>query len=294
MSVTADHANAFAIVRGGAVAPEPVGSPADGLEVAVLVGPAQGAVHLETATAELAPGGSIGGHLHPFEESFFVLEGEGLVAIGDTTYRVRPGDFGFAPVAYPHAWSNPGDRPLRWLRVRAPQPRVIGDRKGTYLAELAPPRDGLPISTESMAQRYVGHFEDSQVPPPGPLSMPGYHGYNIKNVSVRMMVDELLGARQHTLFIVEFEPSTTKGMSAKEHFHPFEEIYFFTHGQANGIVGGEPCTVGAGDVVFAGVNTSHGFSNDGDIPMRWVEAQAPIPPAAHGTIFEADWLVSPS
>lgn len=289
--MTPDHVNAFAIVRSGAIPPLLAGPPADGLEVSVLVGPRQGAVHLETAIAELAPGGLIGGHLHPFEESFFVLEGEGLLAIGDVSYRLRQGDFGFAPVAHPHAWRNPSDRPLRWLRVRAPQPRVIGERRGTYeTSDLDPPSDGRVIASESMPQRFVGHFDDSQVPPPGPLSMPGYHGYNINNVSVRMMVDELLGARQHTLFIVEFEPSTTQGMSAKEHFHPFEEIYYFTHGQANGIVGGEPCSVGAGDVVFAGVNTSHGFTNDGTVPMRWVEAQAPIPPAAHGTIFEADWL----
>ncbi len=46
----------------------------------------------------------------------------------------------------------------------------------------------------------------------------------------------------------------------------------------------------AGDLVFAGVNTSHGFTNDGAVPVRWIEAQAPIPPSMHGTIFEADWL----
>lgn len=291
MPIAADHANHFAIVRPGDVEPQEVGAPADGLEVSVLVGPAQGAVHLETAIAELAPGGKIGGHLHPFEESFFILEGEGLLTIGDVSYQLRPGDFGFAPVAHPHAWRNRSDRPLRWLRVRAPQPRVIGDRRGTYPApDLDPPQNGVPIANESMVQRFVGHFDDSQIPPPGPLSMPGYHGYNINNVSIRMMVDELLGARQHTLFVVEFEPSTTQGMSAKEHYHPFEEIYYFTHGQANGIVGGAPCVVEAGDVVFAGVNTSHGFTNDGDVPMRWIEAQAPMPPASHGTIFEDDWL----
>lgn len=120
--------------------------------------------------------------------------------------------------------------------------------------------------------------------------MPGYQGYNIRNVSIRMMVDELLGARQHTLFIVQFEPSTvTTGMSAKEHYHPFEEIYAFTHGSADGLLAGEPITASAGDVVFAGVNTSHGFTNNGDVPMRWIEAQAPMPPSMHGTLFEEDW-----
>lgn len=263
----------------------------DGLEVAVYAGREHGAIHLEAAIATLAPGGTIGGHMHPFEESFFVLEGRGLVVIGDMGYEVRAGDFGFAPLAYPHAWNNPFEAPLRWLRVRAPQPRPIGPRHGTYsVPHLQPPTSGRPIGIESVGQRFVGHFDHSQLPPPGPLSMPGYHGYNIRNVSVRMMVDELLGAQHHTLFVVEFIPSSETGMSAKEHFHPFEEIYYFTAGAAEGRVGGEPCSVGAGDLVFAGVNTSHGFTNQGDVPVRWIEAQAPKPPASNGSIFEADWL----
>jgi len=263
----------------------------DGLEVATYAGRDQGATHLEAAVATLAPGGTIGGHIHPFEESFFVLEGRGFITIGDLNYALGAGDFGFAPLAYPHAWRNPFDEPLRWLRVRSPQPRPIGHRQGTYpRSDLAPPSTGATIEIESVNQRYVGHFDDSQLPPPGPISMPGYHGYNIRNVSIRMMVDELLGAQHHTLFVVEFIPSTVTGLSAKEHFHPFEEIYYFVAGAAEGMVGGEPCSVTTGDLVFAGVNTSHGFTNDGDVPVRWIEAQAPKPPASNGTIFETDWL----
>jgi mannose-6-phosphate isomerase-like protein (cupin superfamily) len=282
----------YAIVRPEDAPPRPVQSPLTaGLEVAIYAGREHGAIHLETAVATLAPGGSIGGHIHPFEESFFVLEGRGFIAIADTSYALRPGDFGFAPMAYPHAWNNPHDEPLRWLRVRAPQPRPIGESRGTYLyPDLAPPGAGRKIGVESADQRFVGHFDDDQVPPPGPLSMPGYHGYNIQNVSVRMMVDELLGAQHHTLFVVEFIPSTVEGMSAKEHFHPFEETYYFVAGAADGRVGGVPCSVGAGDLAFAGVNTSHGFTNNGDVPVRWIEAQAPKPPPSNGTIFETDWL----
>jgi mannose-6-phosphate isomerase-like protein (cupin superfamily) len=282
----------YAVVRPEDVRSTPVeDGVSSGLEVAVYAGRDQGAIHLETAVATLAPGGTIGGHVHPFEESFYILEGRGLIAIGDVGYELRRGDFGFAPLAYPHALSNPFDEPLRWLQVRAPQPRPIGGTTGTYpFADLAAPTTGRPIEAESVGQRFVGHFDDSQIPPPGPLSMPGYHGYNIRNVSVRMMVDELLGAQQHTLFIVEFVPSTVEGMSAKEHFHPFEETYYFVAGAAEGRVGGEPCSVQTGDLVFAGVNTSHGFTNDGDVPVRWIEAQAPKPPSAHGTIFETDWV----
>lgn len=289
----ADHSKGSprAHVRPGDVSMQPVGGVAEGLEVGIYAGREHGATHLEAAISRLAPGGVIRGHRHPFEESFFVLEGTGLLAIGDQSHEVRASDFGFAPVGYPHAWSNPSEAPLEWLRLRAPQPRAIRDTFATYPVEdLRPPRSGRVIEVESVHQRHVGHFDDSQIPPPGPLAMPGYSGYNIRNVSVRMMVDGLLGARQHTLFIVQFEPSTVPtGMSAKEHYHPFEEIYYFTHGAADGLVGGEPVHVVAGDCVFAGVNTSHGFTNNGDVPMRWIEAQAPMPPSMHGTLFEDDW-----
>ena len=283
---------AYAITRAADVTNEPVGDEvSEGLEVAVYAGRDQGASHLEASIATLSPGGSIRGHVHPFEESFYVLEGRGFISIGDSSYQLGPGDFGYVPLAYPHAWGNSFTEPLRWLRVRSPQPRPIGDRHGTYPSrDVAVPTSGRPVVSESVHQRFLGHFDDSQVPPPGPISMPGYHGYNIQNVSIRMMIDELLGAQHHTLFVVEFIPSTVQGMSAKEHFHPFEEIYYFVSGSADGVVGGDPCSVGQGDMVFAGVNTSHGFTNNGEVPVRWIEAQAPKPPASNGTIFESDWL----
>jgi mannose-6-phosphate isomerase-like protein (cupin superfamily) len=119
--------------------------------------------------------------------------------------------------------------------------------------------------------------------------MPGYHGANIRNVSIRMMVDELLGARHHTLFVVEFVPSGTPALSAKEHYHPFEEMYYFLAGEASGSFDGDRVPVAPGDMVFAGVGASHGFTAIGEAPVRWIEAQAPLPPASHGFFFHEDW-----
>lgn len=280
-----------AIIRPPVAAVPNDGPHADGLLERRLVGQPQGAVHLEAAVVTLGPGGRIAGHLHPFEEAWFVLEGDGVVAIADTRYVVRPGDYGFAPIAHPHAWHNPTDAPLTWLRVRSPQPRVIGHATGSYAHRATDvPTDGDRIVTESPRQRFVGHFADDQVPPPGPLAMPGYHGYNIRDVSIRMMVDRLLGAEHLTLFVVEFQPRPGREVfSASEHFHPFEEIYYFVAGSAVGRIEGRPCEVAAGDVAFAGVNASHGFTNPGDVPVRWIEAQCPAPPTAHALFFESEW-----
>jgi quercetin dioxygenase-like cupin family protein len=262
----------------------------DGLRVATLVGAGQGSVHLEVRLCQLAAGAEVPGHLHPFEESFHVLEGMAEIALGDLAYRLGPGDHGFAPVAVPHAWRNPGEAPVRWLETRAPQPRPIGDRAGVYPAAgfAWPPPAGPPVETDPR-HRWVGHFSDDDLAPYGPISMPGYHGPNIRSIAIRMEVDQLLGAQQHTLFMVEFAPNATKGKAASEHYHPFEEIYYLLAGTALGTLDGTEVRVGAGDLVWLGVNGTHGFVNDGDGPVRWLEAQAPVPPSESAFYFPDDW-----
>ena len=123
----------------------------------------------------------------------------------------------------------------------------------------------------------------------GPLTMPGYHGPNIRSIFVRMLVDELLGSRHHTLFMVEFGPQATKGRAATEHYHPFEEAYYLVAGSATGTLDGEVVDVAAGDLVWTSVNSTHGFVNEGDVPVRWLEVQAPVPPASDAFYFPKDW-----
>jgi quercetin dioxygenase-like cupin family protein len=262
-----------------------------GLAACTMLSAAHGSVHTEVAVSELASGGSAGGHLHPFEESFYVLEGRPLVSLGGRGYQLRPGDFGFAPVGLPHAWSNPGPEPARWLRVRAPQPRRIGGTDGTYPSdEVAPPSQGRSPDESDPTSHFAGHFSDEDLSPPGPLAMPGYHGHNVRNISIRMMVDDILGAQHHTLFMVQFAPGAIPGrLTAKEHFHPFEEVYYLLQGQARGWLDGEVNDVAAGDLIWASTNGSHGFVNTGDGPLRWLEVQAPAPPPSGAFFFEDDW-----
>ena len=284
----------YAIVPAHSARLQPVERPGwQGLSACTLLGAAQGAVHVEAGLAELAPGGRVGGHLHPFEESFYLLDGRLLVSVGGDAYELGPGDFGFAPVGTPHAWANPFDRPARWFRVRSPQPRPIGgNATGTYPSDLvAPPAAGRRPDEADPSCRFMGHFSDADLPPPGPLSMPGYHGHNVQNISIRMMVDGILGAQHHTLFMVQFAPgpSPRPGLTAREHFHPFEEVYYLLQGRARGWLDHEPRDVAAGDLVWASTNGSHGFVNTGDVPLRWLEVQAPAPPPANAFFFEDDW-----
>lgn len=285
-------AEGLAIVRGTGTRLEPVElrGAAEGLSVEVLVGAGTGSVHLELALSQLEPGGVISGHIHPFEESFALLSGQALLAVGGDRHRLGPDDFGFVPVAVPHAWSNPYDEPVRWLRMRSPQPRLIGQTTGTYASDDVPiPTHGRAPDELDVTSRWVGHFSDADMSPPGPLSMPGYHGHNIRDISVRMMVDAVLGAQHHTLFMVEFAVPTRAGLAAKEHFHPFEEAYFILRGTTTGTLGGERYDLRAGDCIWAGTGTSHGYVNTGDEPLRWIEVQAPAPPPSNAFFFDDDW-----
>jgi quercetin dioxygenase-like cupin family protein len=104
--------------------------PGDGVSVAEYLGAAEGSHHLSVALVELAPGAAVVGHLHPFEESFYVLEGTPSLNLGGHCFSLVVGDFGVAPVATAHAWANPSDTPARLLRVYAPQPRPMGGSGG--------------------------------------------------------------------------------------------------------------------------------------------------------------------
>lgn len=277
------------IVRKGQVEGRPGLS---GTTERMLVTNETGAAHVEISEVTVATGTSIAGHVHPFEESFYVLEGTGVVTIGTASYRVSTDDFGLVMVGTPHAWTNPGDQPLRVLRVKAPQPRDMRGEDPHYPTdEVQPHTDGqAPPRAVAAPHRPVGRFDADQLPPPGPLNMKGYRGPRISGVSIWMLIDELVGAIHHTMFVVEFAPGGNR-QPAGDHFHPFEEAYFFTAGSAIAHLEGEDIPVEAGDLVFCGVNDLHGYSVTSEGPVRWIEVQSPAPPPHGATFFPDDWQV---
>jgi quercetin dioxygenase-like cupin family protein len=260
---------------------------AAGLRETVLVGAAQGAAHLEVSICQLAPEAAVPAHLHPYEESWYVLSGTGTRTVAGLEYEVGAGDFGFAGVGVSHS-ARAGAEPLEWLSVRAPRPPDRWLRRKVAAGEVAGERMGRPDEGDPR-HRYVGHFSDADLAPYGRISMPGYHGPNIRSISIRMLVDELIGAQHHTLFMVEFAPNAGVGNAAKEHYHPFEEIYFLLAGKARGTLDGEQVVVEAGDLVWLGVDSTHGFVNEHDAPVRWLEVQSPVPPRSDAFFFPEDW-----
>jgi quercetin dioxygenase-like cupin family protein len=263
-----------------------------GLRETVLVGGADGASHLEIRLCELRAGAAIRAHRHPFEESWYIFSGQGQRSVAGLRYHVAAGDYGVSPVGAGHAVEATGED-LSWLCVRAPKPPTFNGAAATLPAAAVGGEDlGRPSETDPR-HRYAGHFEDSDIAPPAQLSMPGYHGPKISNISIRMMVDRLLGAQHHTLFVAEIAARAGHGHAASEHYHPFEEIYFFLSGGMRGTLEGEDVRVGAGDLAWLSVDGTHGFVNERDEPARWLEVQSPVPPDSDAFFFPADWRALP-
>ena len=282
----------------------PIVGPAtsSGLARLVLVGPEQGAVHTELAAGALAPEGWLQRHFHSFEESIYVLAGELLLEVDGRAHRLESGDYALMPIGTWHALANAGPEQTRWLSVNTPQ-RVASDagRRDTFFAS-RPPFDLAAFADRARRPpfgdprlRWFGHYDgtppqvealrlndDARGRRPAGMdtALLAYSG-----ISVKMLVDRAFGAELLTVFTVDYEP----GGAAQVHDHPFEETYFFLQGEIEAELEGRPHTIRAGDVVFAGVGSTHGFFNTGGGRVRWIETQAPQPPARHAYRWVDHW-----
>jgi mannose-6-phosphate isomerase-like protein (cupin superfamily) len=104
-------------------------------------------------------------------------------------------------------------------------------------------------------------------------------------IGVKMLIDQQRGAQLHTMFIVDYQPTAI----AHPHDHPFEEAYVFVEGEVHGLIDGVSMVLRPGDVLWSGVGCDHGFENRGSGLVRWIEVQAPQPPARHSYRFSREW-----
>ena len=59
-------------------------------------------------------------HVHPFEESFYILEGSFVFEIDGVAHNATPGDFVHVPGNVPHVFQNTTDRDGRYLILIRP------------------------------------------------------------------------------------------------------------------------------------------------------------------------------
>jgi quercetin dioxygenase-like cupin family protein len=250
-----------------------------------------GAVHTGFGVWELAAGGSTGAFVASYEQSIYVLEGTLVLQTPDGATGLRPGDYGLVPVGVPHSWRNEGSEPVRWALMLAPQPR---DRFGGDLIPVPtlPATPPAAVDPRDPRTRRFGHIDpvNMQVGKQSQENLAASASMRTallvySGITVKMMVDSDLGANLTTMFMVQYDPDGVAG----PHDHPFEETYLFLAGQAEASFDGEVYQLGPGDVAFAGVGCVHGFRNLGGGPLRWLETQAPQPPARHSYRFRRDW-----
>lgn len=70
----------------------------------------------------LAPGESLKRHITPVDVAFYVLQGSGVVEIGEEKQIVGPDTLVESPRDIVHCWYNESDAPLRFMVVKAPRP----------------------------------------------------------------------------------------------------------------------------------------------------------------------------
>ncbi len=279
--------------------PSPASATASGLSRQVIVGPDQGATHTELALGALAAGGWIARHVHAYEEAFYVLEGELVLELDGRIHRLGAGHYALLTIGTPHALAAEG--PVRWLAVSTPQRREPGrGAPDTVFTSVAPDLDAMLslATTPDLAipgVRYVGRYDGTPPQLEALAIRDAARGRSVagmdtallaySGISVKMLVDRTLGADLLTMFTVDYEV----GGAAQSHAHPFEETYFYLAGECQAELDGRPYTLRAGDVIFAGVDSVHGFWNDGPGRVRWIETQAPQPPARNSYRWEPTW-----
>jgi quercetin dioxygenase-like cupin family protein len=256
---------------------------AEGYRQAALIGPHTGSVHTGLSVAQLEPGGVLAPHVHSFEEGFYVLEGEAILAIGDAAVRLGAGDYGALKVGIVHGWRNAGSGRLRWLQMQAPQPKAAGAERDTFFPKgVAVPGAAAPRGDTAPAGAILGRFDASNVPPVHERQnvLKGLEG-----VFLKWLIDENVGAAHHRLLFIEYQPGVGIGL----HDHTFEEGYFILSGEVEATLDGKVYRAKPGNVLWTGVGCVHAFRNVSAAPVLWLETFAPQPPKENAFRFMAEW-----
>ena len=259
----------------------------------LVVGEHTEAVHTGISISVLDSGGHVDTHLHSFEESFFVVEGEVIIDRPDGSFRASEGDYGLIPVGVPHALRNLSDEPVRLIEVACPTPRARLDYDTYFPPALRPPDSIFDLDVRDPRNRDFGHIDRENSDPnqqtQDRLSLSASMRTALlvySGITVKMMIDSDLGADLHIMFMVQYEPYGVAG----PHDHPLEEAYIILDGEVLSRFDGVEYMLGPGDVAWSGVGCVHEFHNQSGDRVRWLETASPQPPGRHAYRFRRDWV----
>ncbi|MBI2319520.1 MAG: cupin domain-containing protein [Betaproteobacteria bacterium] len=261
-----------------------------------LVDRSVGSVHMGLGMCEMKPGGRVDTHVHSFEESFYILEGEPTLVLDGHGHPLLPGACGLVPVGVPHAWLGPANGAARWIDMMAPQPRAKGEEDDTFF--LGPPArfQMNDLDIRDPRSRNLFRMAESDIvldnlKAGAPVNAPTVSAsmatalLAYSGIAVKMLVDRRLDAQLHTMFMVEYQP----GGVAQPHDHPLEESYYIMNGEVEAVGDGKRYTLKAGDLFWTGVGCVHAFYNRSKGTVRWLETQSPQLPDRHSYRFSRDW-----
>jgi quercetin dioxygenase-like cupin family protein len=262
-----------------------------GLTSCRLVGGALGSTHMALTLVSLAEG-HVDTHLHSYESSLYVLEGEPVLYLDGRGVRLEPGACGGIPVGVPHAFRCDG-RAL-WIEMAAPRPRADGS--DTFFHGPAPetPAEALDVRDPRNRNLFLlteGEMDLDRLKRGAAVTAPTVSAsmatavLAYSGIAVKMLVDQRLDAQLHTMFMVDYQP----GAIAQPHDHPFEESYYMLEGDVDVVANGDRYTLRPGDGFWTGTGCVHAFYETQGRRVRWLETSAPGPPPRHSYRFERDW-----
>jgi quercetin dioxygenase-like cupin family protein len=263
----------------------------EGYSTASVVDEPGGSTQMGFRMARLDPGGHAATHVHSFEESLYVVEGEIALDTPEGSHRLVPGDYALLPVGTTHALRNVSGSVVELAEMKAPLPRERFGYDTQFPPALAQAQP-VPVDVRDPRNRFFGHIDPENMDPAMQTQDRLASSASMRTallvysgISVKMMVDTELGADLSTMFMVQYEP----GGFAGAHDHPLEETYLILEGQVEAVFDGATYRLGPGDVAWAGVGCVHEFRNVGEGLVRWLETQAPAPPPRHSYRFARDW-----
>lgn len=284
------------IDKSKAIAPEVFEGHSEGFTRQELVDRSVGSPHTDLSASWIEPNGHIGAVLHSYEFSMYVLSGEVTIYMMGEKVTLKDDHCVLVPIGTTYSLKA-GPQGVHWLQCSAPGSVERPRRKDTYFTgetlesdsgvelDLRDPRNQRAFKFDPASMNLNNLAVGSKVSDPTVSASMATALLAYSGIGVRMLVDQRVHAKLHTMFIVDYQPTAI----AHPHDHPFEETYTFTHGETIGLIEGKEYTFVPGDVLWCGVGSDHGFQNKTDGLVRWIETQSPQPPIQHSYRFMRDW-----
>ena len=145
-----------------------------------------------------------------YGKSLFMLDGELDIMLDDRTYRLIKGDYALVLCGSAHSLRS-------------------GTRNDTFfMDEHSWPAIVTGIDSRDARTRFVGRYNDKQLPPPGNLQRDGYNGAGAQGIRQNFMIDRTTGSAHMAMVMVEF----AAGGGGSHHTHPFENRPSFSTASA--------------------------------------------------------------